>query len=205
MRSLPIQLWPLDCSITSSVLATSSPIFRAITSTSAAPTRLMPAAKLLTSLVRAPSPTRSLTRNTLLDSASISARWRSNTMGSQATIRLMLPSAARTGPPDMGASIVCRPNAMRSLANCSTSCGPSVGQSITAWPSCMACATPVGSPGLLPLPPLPPLPPNSTWRDCTASTTQRIVTTDFIAHSSILTWANAPNDAIFCILAASTS
>ena len=53
MRSVPIQLCPLDCSVTSRVRSASSPTRSAGTSASAAPARLAAANRLLTSLVRA--------------------------------------------------------------------------------------------------------------------------------------------------------
>ena len=64
MRSLPIQLCPLERSMTSSVRAGSRPTRSASASASAAPARLIGASRLLTSLVRAPSPARSPSRNT---------------------------------------------------------------------------------------------------------------------------------------------
>ena len=64
MRSPPIQLCPLERSMTASVRAGSRPTRSASASASAAPARLIAASRLLTSLVRAPSPARSPRRNT---------------------------------------------------------------------------------------------------------------------------------------------
>ena len=72
---------------------------------SAAPTKLTAASKLFTSLVRAPSPARVPTRNTFWLKASSRFWLRAHSTSEQATIKLMLPSWARKGPPDMGASM----------------------------------------------------------------------------------------------------
>ena len=136
MRSLPIQLCPLDCSITDKVVSSDKPRCSDKAMISAAPTKLMPAKRLLTSLVRAPSPTRVPIRNTWLDKALRSFSWLTKTESSQATIKLIVPASARTGPPDMGASTVKTPWACRRAATVSTKSGAKVGHRKTVSPDC---------------------------------------------------------------------
>ena len=74
-----------------------------------------------------------------------------------------MPSAARCGPPDIGASIVAAPACARRAASRSTSPGAMVGHSITVWPAIppgRACT---------------PRSPHRTSSHCAASTTQTIV------------------------------
>ncbi len=133
-RSLPIQLCPLDASITASVAAGSSPRCCASASASAAPARLMAASRLLTSLVRAPSPGVVPMRNSRVDRSRSSGCQCSKTASAQATIRLIVPSRARGGPPDIGASMQSMPWTAQPAAQSSTVCGASVGHSSTAEP-----------------------------------------------------------------------
>ena len=96
--------------------ARSSPRRCASASASAAPARLMPASRLLTSLVRAPSPGAADAEHLgaqRLDQRALALEDAS----SQATIRLMVPSRARAGPPDIGASMAAMPRSARRCAN----------------------------------------------------------------------------------------
>ena len=103
----------------------------------------------------------------------------------------MLPSRARTGPPDIGASTVSRPKGTSRRANASTSSGASVGHSMTTLPKGMAGASPCG--------------PNSTASVCAASTTATTQTTELIATTLGWTWPTAPNDAKACSRSGRTS
>ena len=178
-RSPPIQLCALLASMTASVFAPSSPRRRASARASAAPARLMAASRLLTSLVRAPSPTRSPMRTRRCASVRSSASWRANTASAQATIRLIVPSSARAGPPLIGASITARPAACSRAAQRSTSSGAIVGHSTTVAPARAPLAMPSA--------------PKSTASVCAASTTATMTRSQARASAAgvAATWAPA--------------
>ena len=110
---------PLDCSITSSVRRASSPARSASASASAAPARLTAASRLLTSLVRAPSPTRRPMRNTGDDQRVAAGRCMALEHGivARPPSGSSCPSRARAGPPDIGASMQSTPTRGQARGN----------------------------------------------------------------------------------------
>ena len=155
----------------------------------------MPANKLLTSLVRAPSPTRWLMRNTWLDSVLSKFSCAANTASSHATIKLMVPCAARNGPPDMGASMVCTWQAINCAAVFSTSSGDKVGHSMTVWCACNALSKPCDA---------SVVPDNTSCTSCAFTThTMRVCTCCAKACGVVCTVA--PNICSAVVLCASMS
>ena len=179
-RSEPIQLCPLERSIKDKAISVSSPIFSANTMASQAPTRLIPASRLFTSFTLAPSPTRWLMRTHLSDKVCNKASWADNTAAGAASIRLMVPLAARSGPPDIGASTMATPMACNCLSKLSVCAGAMVGHMITVCPF----VNPDNSPSE----------PANTCSTSTASITHTITTSVTRATSAALPWPCAPTD-----------
>ena len=180
-RSSQIQDWPELAPTTCSSLAVSRPMRSARAKASAAAARLMPASRLLISLARAASPSRSPTWNIREARASSSGRSCSRISLLQATIMLMLPVRAREGPPEIGASMSCVPRSAMATPNRSTSAGPIVLQIVIRL-----CASSEAS--------RPPA-PNSTVSICAASTTTMRIRSQAAPIAAALSWTVAPASA----------
>ena len=103
--------------------------------------------------------------------------WRSKTSSAQATIKLMLPSRARAGPPDIGASMQSMPRA--SSRTRSSRCSPARRRAEhDAAPACEADTTPQS--------------PKSTASVCAASTTATITTPEPRANAAGVAQTRAP-------------
>ena len=110
-RSLPIQLWPLDCSITASVRAGSSPTPLGQRQRLGRAGQVDGGQQVVDELGARAVAGRARRRGTAGSASCREQRLaqRSKTASSQATIRLIVPSRARAGPPDIGASMQRQP------------------------------------------------------------------------------------------------